>query len=129
MQNQFSLSAKFLTTPEKIYRAWLDSAQHAAMTGAPAEVSDAVNGSFSAWDGYIFGKNLELTPCSRIVQAWRTTEFAEDEADSLVEITLEDKGDHTLVLLTHTQLPAHGSQYEQGWRDFYFAPLQDYFAG
>ena len=37
--------------PERIYRAWLDSAEHAAFTGSPAYIEPDVGGAFTAWDG------------------------------------------------------------------------------
>jgi len=40
------------------------------MTGSPAHVDGDAGGAFSAWDGYIFGRNLELIPDQCIVQAW-----------------------------------------------------------
>jgi uncharacterized protein YndB with AHSA1/START domain len=42
------------------------------MTAGEANISDAVGAEFSAWDEYITGRNLELVPGERIVQAWRT---------------------------------------------------------
>jgi hypothetical protein len=127
------------------------------MTGGGAEVSDKTGEAFEAWDGYISGVNLELEPPStpqgengrqksgvefaaqtprqsgaaalhaRILQAWRTVEFADDEEDSLVEIRLEAVEDGTRLTLHHSQLPAHGAQYEQGWIDNYFEPMKAYF--
>ncbi len=86
MTISFEVSATLSATPETLYSAWLDSAKHSAMTGAAAEVSDKVGGTFTAWDGYISGKNIELEPGKRIVQAWRTVEFSDDEPDSQLEI-------------------------------------------
>ena len=49
------------------------------MTGAAARIAGRVGAAYSAWDGYIAGKTLELAPGKRIVQSWRTTEFASDD--------------------------------------------------
>lgn len=114
-------------SPEKIYNAWLDSAQHSAMTGGVAEVSNMVGESFTAWDGYISGKNIELVPGKRIVQAWRTVEFSDDEPDSRLEINFEAHAEGTLVTIRHNNLPSHGMQYEQGWIDNYFEPMTSFF--
>ena len=62
MKNGFTLSEIIPAKPAEIYEAWLSSEGHAAMTGSPAQVDGKVGGEFSAWDGYIFGKTLELTP-------------------------------------------------------------------
>ena|ERR1035438_7992129 len=125
---QFTVSAEIPATKEKIYHAWLNGKQHGAMTGVPATASTKQGGPFTAHGGYISGKNTELVPFSKIVQSWRTTEFSEEEEDSVLEIRLEDKGKHTLVTLTHSNLPPHGAQYEQGWIDHYFTPMKAYFS-
>jgi uncharacterized protein YndB with AHSA1/START domain len=123
---EFTLSTTLPATPNQVYRAWLDSAAHAAMIGGSARVSDEIGESFEAWDGYITGNNLELEPGVRILQTWRTTEFADDEEDSLLEILFADADDDCRITLHHSNLPAHGAQYEQGWIDNYFEPMTLY---
>lgn len=98
------------------------------MTGSPAKVDGKVGGKFTAWDGYIFGSTLELTPNQRIVQAWRTSEFPDDASDSRVEILLEEVDAGTKVTLTHSDMPEDQVEsYRQGWEDFYFKPMRQYF--
>ena len=97
------------------------------MTGSPANVSDKVGEEFSAWDGYIQGKNLELNPFTRIVQLWRTSEFEDSDPDSLLEITLESERCGTRITISHSNLPNHGRQYKGGWIDAYFIPMKAHF--
>jgi uncharacterized protein YndB with AHSA1/START domain len=123
----FEISESFPATPLAIYHAWLSSAGHTRMTGSPAQASDLVGGSFSAWDSYIFGENLELEPGKRIVQAWRTTEFQPSDPDSHLEVMFEPEGEGTRVTIHHSNLPADGMQYKQGWIEFYFQPMLAYF--
>jgi hypothetical protein len=56
-------------------------------------------------------------------------EFSGDEEDSVIEVTFEDTDGGTLVTLTHSNLPPHGRQYEEGWKAFYFKPMKAYFRG
>ena len=113
---------------KQIYQAWLDSSGHSKMTGEPARVDGRVGGEFTAGEGYIHGRTLELEPYRRIVQSWRTTEFPEDSVDSRLEITLEEVKDGTRIRLRHTGLPeGQGQSYHQGWIDYYFAPMKTYF--
>jgi len=127
MALEFEVSAKIDATPERIYAAWLDSQSHSDMTGGQAVVSAVEGERFEAWDGYISGLNLELESPRRIRQSWRTTEFAEDDEDSLLEVTFEPEGQGTLLRLRHWNLPDHGMQYRQGWVDAYFEPMKAYF--
>lgn len=128
MKNGFTLSAVFDAKPSEIYTAWLSSKGHSAMTGSAAKVDGKVGGKFTAWDGYIFGSTLELTPNQRIVQTWRTSEFPDDAPDSRLEILLEEAPGGTKVTLTHTDMPEDQVEsYRQGWEDFYFKPMREYF--
>ena len=128
MKNGFTLSETMRAKSAEIYEAWLSTEGHTAMTGSPAKVDGKAAGQFSAWDGYIFGKTLELTPTRRIVQAWRTTEFPEDAADSRLEVLLKEVSDGTKVTLIHSDMPEDQvDSYRQGWEDFYFKPMKAYF--
>ena len=128
MENKFTLSDIIAATPEQIYKAWLSMDGHTRMTGSPAEVAGRVKGKFTAWDGYISGETLESKPFSRILQAWRTTEFPEGSPDSNVEILLESVKGGTKVTIIHTNIPDdQADDYKQGWQDFYLKPMKSYF--
>jgi uncharacterized protein YndB with AHSA1/START domain len=127
MSIEFEVSAVIPGSPEKLYHAWLDSEQHSNMTGSPAVVSDAVGGTFEAWDGYIQGTNLELDHPNRIIQSWRTSEFEQTDKDSRLEVLFEPDGANTRITIHHSELPAHGMQYQQGWIEAYFVPMKAYF--
>ena len=128
MKNEFKLTAEFAATPEKVFKSWLSSKEHSAMTGSPAQVEPRVGGTFTAWDGYITGKTLELKPYSRIVQAWRTGEFTEADPDSSLIIELEAAGDGTRLTLTHSNIPAgQAESYKAGWEEWYFTPMKEFF--
>jgi activator of HSP90 ATPase len=127
MKVEFEVSDVIPATPDQVYTAWLDSNKHSEMTGSPARISSIVGGEFQAWDGYIQGKNLELEPSSRILQLWRTIEFEDSDKDSLLEVRFESVEYGTTIKIRHSQLPNHGMQYQQGWRDSYFTPMKAYF--
>ncbi len=127
MSIEFEVSDLIPATPSVVYNAWLNSNEHSKMTGGQAKVSANIGESFEAWDGYIQGKNLELDSPKRILQSWRTSEFAESENDSLLEILFEIEQDETRIVIRHSNLPDHGMQYQQGWVDSYFIPMKAYF--
>ena len=127
-KNKYTISAVIPANASEIYKAWLTSKGHAAMTGSAAKASGKAGGKFTAWDGYISGKTLELTPNQRIVQAWRTSEFPDDAPDSRLEIELVEVKGGTKVTLTHSDMPKDQVEsYRQGWKDFYFNPMKEYF--
>jgi activator of HSP90 ATPase len=128
MSYDFELSCTLPATPEAVYEAWLSSAAHGAMTGAKAKASKKVGAAFSAWDGYIVGKNIDLVPGKRIVQSWRTSEFGADDPDSTITVTLTPVEAGVRLTLSHKNAPDGQSAYEkEGWREYYFEPMKAYF--
>jgi activator of HSP90 ATPase len=125
---QFTISIKLPATPEKLYKTWLDSEGHTAMTGVNASISDQEEGTFSVYNDYIVGRNLKLIPHSKIVQTWRTSEFDEGDEDSNLDITFEADGKETLVIINHTNIPDESPDYAAGWEEYYFTPMRLYFA-
>lgn len=129
MPYTFTLTSIIPATPQQIYEAWLDSIAHSEMTGGEANMSDEIGAEVSAWDGYITGSNLELVPGERIVQAWRTSEFADEHDNSIVTVMLESVEEGTLLTLVHSNVPdSHRSYEEGGWESQYFEPMKAYFA-
>ncbi|SRR6266498_82671 len=127
-KNGFTISEFIPAKASKIYEAWLSSDGHAAMTGSSAQMDGNVGGKFSAWDGYIFGSTLDLTPNQRIVQAWRTSEFPEEAPDSHLEVFLEEVDGGTKLTIIHVDMPEDQvDSYRLGWEDFYFRPMREYF--
>ncbi|MGA2639347.1 MAG: SRPBCC domain-containing protein [Spirochaetia bacterium] len=126
--DSIKVSAVIPADPKAVYDAWMSSKGHAAMTGSGAKITARVGGTYSAWDGYISGKTLELEPGSRILQSWRTTEFGEADPDSSLEVLLQKAKGGTKVTLVHKNIPAgQGEEYRKGWLDFYFKPMKEYF--
>lgn len=129
MFESLEMSVYLPVAPERVYIAWLDAVEHAAFTGSPALIDPQPGGAFRAWDGYITGRTLELDPPRRILQAWRTTEFAPGDPDSLLELLLDPTPRGCRMTLRHTNLPPGSSaMYAQGWEDYYFALMKEYFA-
>ena len=99
-----------------------------AMTGGKATASPAEGGAFTAWDGYISGRNLVLEPGRRIVQSWRTTRFTAEDPDSQIEVLLEPVAGGTRLTLHHTNVPdGHTGYQDGGWQDHYFEPMKRWF--
>jgi len=130
MSEKLELSIILPASPGRIYQAWLDGEEHGAFTGSPAGVEARVGGSFTAWDGYIWGITLEMEPERRIVQSWRTGDFPAEAPDSRLEVLLEAAVGGARLTLVHTNIPdGQAENYRQGWEDYYFEPMRGYFAG
>ncbi|WP_297704479.1 SRPBCC domain-containing protein [uncultured Eudoraea sp.] len=127
MKESFELRHNFKAKPSEIYDAWLDSIQHSEMTGGPAKCSNIIGGKFTAWDGYIEGKNIELKPNKEIIQSWRTSEFGDNDKDSKLIIQLKESENGTELILNHSNIPEGQTQYKKGWLEHYFIPMENYF--
>jgi len=129
MPFDFSVSDIIPANPQAIYEAWLSSDGHEKMTGGkPAQMSAQQGGTFTAWNGYITGRNLKLEPPRRIVQSWRTTKFSAADPDSEIEVLLEPAPGGTRITVRHSNVPdGHTSYRDGGWQRSYFEPMNEYF--
>jgi len=118
----------FSATPEQVYRALTDSSEHAAFTGAPAEVSPDEGGACSWHEGYVSGRNIELVPNKRIVQAWRAKSWDEG-VYSIIRYELSATAEGTQIVFDQAGHPeGTGEHLESGWHERYWKPLEAYFA-
>lgn len=131
MAFEFTVSDIIPATPRQIYDAWLSIEGHEAITGGqPAQISAQEGADFTAWDGYITGRNLRLVPERLIVQSWRTTQFTETDPNSQIEVLLEPVSGGTRITLHHTNVPdGHLGYRDGGWQDYYFETMKAHFAG
>jgi activator of HSP90 ATPase len=114
--------------PERIYEVLLSAKQFAAFTGLPAEIDPKAGGAFSMFGGQIVGRNVELVPNLRIVQAWRPSHW-EPGIYSIVAFQLKAKTAGTLVILDHKGFPEGDFDHlESGWHTHYWEPLKKFFA-
>jgi len=115
-------------TPDEVYDAYMDAKKHAAFTGSKATCDPKIGGKFTAWDGYISGKNLELEKGKKIVQEWITTDWLEGYTPSKLELTLSKIKGGTELSMVHSNVPEEQAEdIKQGWVDFYWAPMKKYF--
>ena len=62
----------FKVSSNRLYEALTDASKFSVVTGgAPTEIGSEEGDSFTLFGGMITGRNIELVPNERIVQAWR----------------------------------------------------------
>src|SRR5713226_4862643 len=117
----------FKASPKRIYEALTDAKQFSKLTGgAPAEISRESGGSFSCFGGMIVGRNVELLPNQRIVQAWRAKNW-DDGVYSIVKFELKGQGSETRLVFDHSGFPEDQREHlEGGWQKMYWEPLKKY---
>jgi activator of HSP90 ATPase len=115
------LEADFTASPQRLYEALLDSKQFSAFSARPAEINREVGGAFWLFDGHIVGRNVELIPNQRIVQAWRVVDWPEG-VYSIVKFEFKAKGSGTHLVFDHTGFPEDLRDHlAAGWESNYWA--------
>ncbi len=131
MSDPIRKEVDFSTDPQRIYDALVDAKQFSAFTGAPAEIEREPGGAFSCFGGVITGRNIELVPNKRIVQAWRVKMWPEG-VYSIVSFELQPGKSGTRLLMTHDAFPEgmrehlNGEMPDGGWDRQYLEPLRKY---
>ena len=120
-------------TPQAVYEVLTDGQKFAAATGMPAQLSDRVGEAFSLFGGRVEGRQIELVPGQRIVQAWRFGAMHPSEWDagvySVVRFTLSSQQDGTRFIIDHAGVPREWHDHIfTGYPSFYQQPLERYFA-
>jgi len=127
-QSRTSLHQEIALTasPARVFDVLLDSKQFAAFTGMAATIDPAEGGAFNMFGGLIVGRNIELVPAQRIVQAWRPTHW-DAGVYSIVKFELKAKGSDTLLVLDHTGFPeGEFDHLDPGWHLRYWDPLEKF---
>jgi activator of HSP90 ATPase len=114
--------------PDEVYESYVDPKKHSKFTGSKATFDPKVGGEFTAWDGYISGKNLELKKGKKIVQEWLTTEWPKGFPPSKLALTLKKTEGGTEISMVHSGVPADQAEdTAEGWNEFYWEPLKEFF--
>jgi activator of HSP90 ATPase len=124
----------FKASPQQIYTALLDdqlfSKITAQMKGFPAKsatIDSSAGGTFSLFGGHIIGRNLELVPNQRIVQAWRVVDWPAG-VYSIVRFELKPQGAGTHLFFDHVGFPKGLHDHlAEGWQGHYWDLLSEYF--
>jgi activator of HSP90 ATPase len=89
----------------------------------PARISSEPGGAFSLFAGYIVGRQIELVPGRRIVQAWRVASWMPGSY-SLARFELIEQSPITRVVFDHTGFPTGNAEHlAAGWYANYWEPL------
>jgi activator of HSP90 ATPase len=129
MENSIRQEVTIKARPERIYDTLLNAKRFSEFCGgAPATIVPEAGGAFSCFNGMITGRNVELVPSHRIVQAWRTGNWPEG-VYSIVRFELNAQGAETKLTLDHSAFPEGASEHLRGgWHKMYWEPLKKYLA-
>jgi len=122
-----------------VYAALTDAKQFdqvtrlsAAMQGGmppgakPTQITATPGSEFVLFGGHITGRQIELVPNERIVQAWRAANW-DAGIYSIARFELAEQGTETKLVFEHTGFPkGQGEHLAQGWKENYWEPLEKF---
>ena len=89
----------------------------------PAHIAAEPGGAFALFGGYITGRNIELSPHVRIVQAWRAASWA-PHIYSVARFELAPHPDGVKLSFDQTGFPnEEAMSLASGWQHHYWEPL------
>ena len=128
----------FKASPKRVYDALTDAQQFqkleviggaikmADIEAKPAQISREAGGAFRLFGAYIVGRQLELVPSQRIVQAWREISW-DPGIFSIARFELKEQDSGTKLIFDHTGFPAGaGEHLAVGWKAHYWEPLEKF---
>ena len=125
-----TLQRRLNASPERVYAAWTEADKIARWFGPAVVVQDSVKATmdvcvggrfqvgFKSEDGeyhQVGGLYIEVVPNRKLVFSWAW--YTTPERESLVTVTIQPEGDHTLLTLHHEQLfdEAVKTGHTRGW--------------
>jgi uncharacterized protein YndB with AHSA1/START domain len=117
----------------RVYQALTDAKQFSKVTnyvmpGAATAISPEEGGGFSIFGGVISGRNIEMVPNERLVQAWREKNW-DPGVFTIVKFQLNEEGSGTRLVFDQTAIPqGHADHLAPGWKSHYWESLQKYLA-
>jgi activator of HSP90 ATPase len=103
--------------------AAMTSAMSSSLGSAPTQIDARPGGAFVLFGGYITGRNIELVPDTRIVQAWRVGSW-DAGLYSIARFELSPSEGATRLVFDHTGFPSRAAEHlAGGWHANYWQPL------
>jgi activator of HSP90 ATPase len=127
-------------SPKRIYDALTDAQQFQKVTmlsvdangtdfaTKPAVISRELGSAFSLFGGYVTGRQIELVPNQRLVQAWRAGSWPLG-VFSIARFELVAEGPSTKIVFDHTGFPRGAAEHlAAGWKSHYWEALGKFLA-
>jgi len=123
-QITFDCSAK------QLFSILTEANKFSQITASEAVFDLRVGGEFSAFNGMISGRFIELEHDKRLSQRWRAANW-QDGVYSLISFNLQASTEHkTTLSFEQTEYPVEFERHlAQGWQERYWQPIKKYLAG
>ncbi|MEP7168728.1 MAG: SRPBCC domain-containing protein [Bacteroidota bacterium] len=130
-EKKFSLKLKYIVyaSPEKVFEALTKSSIINKWSDSAGKVSEKTGGEFELFDGWVKGEVFIYKPGKKLSYSWKPAEWDKKTLPSIVTYTFNEHSAGTEIDLEHKDFPSaeEASKHKDGWIDFVFEPLNDYF--
>lgn len=110
-------------SPAAVFEVLTISAKFSKMTGGSTADIGGDGAAFRLFGGDIEGRNIDLVPGKRVVQAWRAKAWPEG-VYSLVKFELGAEGEGTRIVFDQSGYPDGAEvSLSTGWRQMYWDPM------
>jgi uncharacterized protein YndB with AHSA1/START domain len=124
-------------SPAQVYAVLADAETLSGLSGMSGQTGRSEGEEFAAFDGHVTGRQIELVPGERVVQAWRFPMW-DPGRYSVVRFTLAPEDGGTVLVIDQDGEPdgadaigCHRTWHDHldaNWPTFYVAPLTRHFS-
>jgi activator of HSP90 ATPase len=113
-------------TPNDVYDALVDPAEHARFTGEAAKISARVGSAFALYGRSLTGFVVAAERGRRLVLAWRSEGWPKDHY-SIAQFAFSKVRGGTRIAFEQFGIPAGDfADIREGWKQYYWEPLRHY---
>ncbi|MBK8415181.1 MAG: SRPBCC domain-containing protein [Bacteroidetes bacterium] len=128
----FALSMKYIiyASPEKLFETLTKESLISEWCDGGGKMEPKVDGNFELFDGWVKGKVVVFDPKKKVLSyTWKPGEWDKKTANSVVTWQIKPNSAGSEIQLDHTGFPSQeeADKHYDGWIDYVFEPLNDYF--
>jgi uncharacterized protein YndB with AHSA1/START domain len=115
--------------PDAVFEALTDPGIIGAWGGGLSVIEETVGGHFEMFDGWVKGEITVFEEGKELGYTWKPEEWDKRTKASEVHMKFMPHPAGTDIVLTHTKFPSQeeADKHGNGWIDYVFDPLNDYF--
>ena len=128
----YSVTMKYViyASPEKVFEALTMEGIMSAWCDGGGKVEPKAGGDVEMFGGWVKGKVVTFDKKGKkLSYTWKPAEWDKKAEPSLVEYQIKPHAAGSEIQLVHTGFPSQeeANKHRDGWTDYVFEPLNDYF--
>jgi hypothetical protein len=130
MTKEFKQRVTLPCNAKLVFEQLLDSRKHTKITKSPAFVNKREGGTFTAFNGQLTGRNIEIKPNKKIVQAIRFKNWDKDCYSIVTLKTIQTSNNKCTLELLQVGIPSNNiGKVKKHWNNNYWQMFKDFLLG